>query len=314
MHPPLAVTSPSFSRHPLLSAETERRFPAARLNRDGHRLAGADLAAFLDGCPAAIVGLERVDAALLEQCPALRVVAKYGVGLDNIDMEACARHRVRVGWRAGVNAAAVAELALALVIGFRRNLFREARNMATGIWHKDGGFGLAETTVGIVGFGHVGGRLAGLLRGLGSRVLANDILDIDERCRAAGVEAMALDRLLDEADIVSLHVPLTARTRRMADAGFLGRMRQGAVLINTARGEVVDLDALLQALQQGRIGGAALDVFDTEPPDRPELLAHPAVVATPHVAGNSNEAVVAMGRAALDALDALIAEAANEVP
>lgn len=313
MQPSLAVTSPSFSRHPLLSVEAGQRFPDARLNSKGRRLAGADLVAFLDGCPAAIVGLERVDETLLAQCPTLRFIAKYGVGLDNIDLDACARHGVRVGWRAGVNAAAVAELALAMAIGFRRNLFREARNMTAGIWHKDGGFGLAETTVGIIGLGHVGRCFAGLLRGMGARVLANDIVDIADCCATAGIEAASLDRLLAEADIVSLHVPLTAQTRNMVDAAFLRRMRCDAVLINTARGQVVDPDDLLQALQAGIIGGAALDVFDSEPPDRPGLLAHPAVVATPHVAGNSNEAVIAMGRAALAALDEMRAAAADEL-
>ena len=238
-------------------------------------------------------------------------MAKYGVGLDNIDFDACSRHRVRVGFRAGVNAGAVAELALALAIGFRRNLFREARNMAAGTWHKDGGFGLSETVVGIVGLGHVGRAFARLLRATGATVLATDIVDIGDWCAANGVRAATPDRLLQEAHVVSLHVPLTDRTRNMVDAGFLSRMRDDAVLINTARGDVVDLDALLAALQAGGIAGAALDVFDVEPPQRPGLLAHPAVVATPHIAGNSNEAVLAMGRAALDALDALLAEDAE---
>ena len=142
-------------------------------------------------------------------------------------------------------------------------------------------------------------------------MLATDIVDIGDWCAANGVRAATPDRLLQEAHVVSLHVPLTDRTRNMVDAGFLSRMRDDAVLINTARGDVVDLDALLAALQAGGIAGAALDVFDVEPPQRPGLLAHPAVVATPHIAGNSNEAVLAMGRAALDALDALLAEDAE---
>ncbi|MFC3228847.1 NAD(P)-dependent oxidoreductase [Marinibaculum pumilum] len=311
MSPSLAVTSPSFSRHPVLGPETCRRYPAARLNLAGDRLSESGLAAFVGDATALIVGLERIDETLLAACPGLRYVAKYGVGLDNIDFDACARRQVRVGYRAGVNAGAVAELALALAIGFRRNLFREARNMAGGIWHKDGGFGLSETCVGIIGLGHVGRAFTRLLRAAGARVLATDIVDIDDWCAAHGVAAVTPAALLQEAQIVSLHVPLTERTRFMVDAAFLARMRADAVLINTARGDVVDLDALLAALQSGRIAGAALDVFDVEPPHRPELLAHPGIVATPHIAGNSNEAVLAMGRAALDALDELLSQDAK---
>ena len=178
--------------------------------------------------------------------------------------------------------------------------------MANGIWHKDGGFGLAESCIGIIGLGHIGRAFARLLRAAGATVLATDVVDIAAWCAENGVEQVDQDQLLRQSDIVSLHVPLTDRTRLMVDAGFLQRMRSDAVLINTARGSIVDPDALLAALRAGIIAGAALDVFDVEPPQRPDLLAHPALVATPHIAGGSNEAVLAMGRAALDALEEIL--------
>lgn len=298
----LAVSSPSFSRHPVLRGEAVEHFPRARFNLAGERLADAALAAFLDGSEAAIVGLERIDRALLAQCPSLRMVAKYGVGLDNIDVAACAERQVRVGWRPGVNAGAVAEMVLALAIGFRRNLFREARNMAAGVWNKDGGFGLAETRIGIVGLGHVGRCLAILLRGFDAEVLATDILDIAPWCRDHGVHPVTLGRLLAESDLVTLHVPLTPETCGLVDGAFLARMRPGAVLINTSRGAVVDAAALRDALDRGGIAGAALDVFEVEPPTDRAFLAHPRLIATPHIAGNSNEAILAMGRAAIEAM------------
>jgi D-3-phosphoglycerate dehydrogenase len=299
----IAVTTPTFSRTPELRAELLARFPGAVFNEAGRRLAGDELAAFLAGAVGAVIGLEPVDAALLAACPDLRMVAKHGVGLDTVDLEACRARGVAVGWSGGVNRRSVAELALCFMLGLNRNVFRVSTALRGGLWDKSGGRQLSDCTVGIVGLGCIGQDLARLLRPLGCRVLANDILDLEGLCREQGWRAVDKPTLYAEADVVSLHVPLTPLTRGLIDGEALARMKRDAFLINTARGEVVETAALKAALQAGTIAGAALDVFDPEPPVDAELLALPNLVATAHIGGNAREAVLAMGRSAIGHLE-----------
>ncbi len=309
--PVVKVTSPSFSQSPALRAETLALFPDAVFNEDGLRLAGADLIAFLDGADGAVIGLESVDAALLEACPRLRIVAKYGVGLDTIDLGACRQRGVTVGWTCGVNRQSVAELVLCFMLGLCRNVFRVSAQLRDGVWDKNGGRQLSGRTVGVVGLGNIGREVAALARAFGCRVLANDILDISEYCRDHGITAVDKETLYAESDIVSLHVPLTADTRHLVGERVLAAMKPSAFLVNTARGEIVDQAGLKRALQKGAIAGAALDVFETEPPGDPEFLNLPNLVATAHIGGNAAEAVLAMGRSAIGHLRAFFPEAAG---
>lgn len=299
----IAVTSPSFSRHPLLRDELLARFPGARLRDDEARLDGEYLRTYLAGCDGAVIGLEAVDAALLEALPNLRIVAKYGVGLDNIDQAACAGRGVAVGWTPGVNAQSVAELALCLMLGLMRNVFFTGTQLRAGQWIKRGGRQLSEKTVGVIGVGHAGQALIRLLAPFGCRVLANDIADRDAFCAATGAVVASKERIFAEADIVTLHVPLTADTRHLINIETLSRLRPGAFVINTARGQVVDEAALKSALDSGHLGGAALDVFAEEPPRDRALIEHPRLVATPHIGGNADEAMLAMGRSAIGHLE-----------
>lgn len=295
----IAVTSSSFSRHPLLRAELLAHFPDARLRDDEDRLDGERLRTYLSDCDGAVVGLETIDAALLDALPGLRIVAKYGVGLDNIDTGACATRSVAIGWTPGVNAQSVAELSLCFMLGLCRNVFFTSTRMRAGDWVKRGGTQLAGRTVGIIGVGHTGQALVQLLAPFSCRILANDIADRGEFCARTGAIACDKTRIWDEADIVSLHVPLTPTTHHLLDAETLSRLRRGAFVINTARGSVVDTAALKAALESGHIGGAAIDVFEEEPPTDRTFIEHPRLVATPHIGGNADEAVLAMGRSAI---------------
>ncbi|CAK0769471.1 Hydroxyacid dehydrogenase [uncultured Gammaproteobacteria bacterium] len=297
--PVIAVTSPSFAHTPDLCADLLAAFPRARLNSGGKRLAGAELVAFLAGAEGAVIGLEQVDGALLDACPGLSMVAKYGVGLDNLDLDACRARGVAVGWTAGVNRRSVAEMTVGLMIGLTRNLFLTSRQLQGGVWNKNGGIQLSEGTVGLIGFGNIGTEVARLLCPFGCRVLANDLRDIAAACTETGAEPATKDQIYAEADIISLHVPLTELTRNLFDAATLARLRPGAFLINTARGGIVDQRALAMALKSGYLAGAALDVYDFEPPTDADLLGLPTLVATPHIGGNSREAVLAMGRSAI---------------
>lgn len=301
--PPLIkVTSPSFSKNETLVLELASQPFRVVLNSTGERFEGDSLARYLSDADAAIIGLEKVTPGLLDRCPRLRLVAKYGVGLDNVDLDACRERHVAVGWTPGVNRHAVAEQTLGTLIGLTRNLFFSTRKLQQGIWQKTGGRQVSGLVVGIIGLGQVGRELVRLLHPFGCTLLANDIVDIRDFCDDWGVIAASKEEILSRCNAVSLHVPLTSLTRHMIDAAALARMRPDSFLINTSRGEVIDQPALKQALKAGRIAGAALDVYASEPPADLEFLKLPNLVCTPHIAGNSLEAVVAMGRSAIQHL------------
>lgn len=297
--PRIVVTSPSFTRNPTLRAELTALFPDARFAPGETVLSGQALLDHIGDAECALVGLEKITEALLEAKPNLRFIAKYGVGLDNIDQEACARHGVGIGWTGGVNARSVAEMTLCFMLGLPHNIFRASTLLRGGQWWKRGGVLMSERTIGLIGIGHVGQALLRLLAPFGCRILANDIADRTTVCAAYGAIACDKARLYAEADIVSLHVPLTDDTHHLINAQTLAAMKPGSFLINTARGPVVDQTALKTALATGHLGGAALDVFETEPPTDQEFLALPGLVPTPHIGGNAEEAVLAMGRSAL---------------
>jgi len=300
---PIAVASRSFSRHPVLRAELQERYGDVRFNDEGVALSGAAFIAFARGRRKMITALEHIDEATLDALPELEVISKYGVGTDMLDLRAMARRGVRLGWTGGVNRRSVTELALAFMIALLRDLPQVDREVSTGTWRNRTGRQLSGRTVGLIGCGHIGKDITPFLRAFGCPVLAHDILDFPEFYAAHQVEPVGLDELLRRADIVSLHVPLDDSTRGMLSAARLALMRPDALLVNTARGGLVDEPTLKQMLLDGRLGGAAFDVFATEPPEDAELLGLPTFLATPHIGGSSEEAILAMGRAAIAGLD-----------
>jgi (S)-sulfolactate dehydrogenase len=229
----------------------------------------------------------------LERC---RVVGRLGVGLDNIDLPACEARGIRVIPATGANAASVAEYAIAAAMLLLRGVYGATPEVAAGRWPRTALSHGRETggkTLGIVGFGDIGRHTARLAMGVGMRVIAwrGRRERHDPLFTAADVRALDLDELLAEADVVSLNVPLTPHTRGLIDAGAIGRMKRGAVLVNTARGGIVDEIALAEALRNGRLGGAALDVFEAEPlPHSAHFEGCPNLLLTPHVAGVTQEA------------------------
>ncbi|MDP2621243.1 MAG: phosphoglycerate dehydrogenase [Hyphomicrobiales bacterium] len=300
---PIAVTSRSFSVHPVLRAELLERYSDVRFNDQGLKLAGERLVEFARGRKKLITGLETLDESILASLPELEVVSKYGVGTDMIDMAAMARHGVRLGWTGGVNRRSVAELVIAFMISLLRLVPLVGREVHEGIWKNRIGRQMSGRTVGIIGCGHIGKDLTPLLRAFGCRVLAHDLLDFPQFYAAHQVEPVGLEEILRRADIVTLHVPLDDSTRGMLSADRLALMKPDALLINAARGGLVDEDALKAMLKDGRLAGAAFDVFAIEPPQDLELLRLSNFLGTPHIGGSSEEAVLAMGRAAIEGLD-----------
>jgi len=310
----VVVASRSFSRHPILRAELLARFPDASFNDAGKSLAGEALIAHLRGHDAAITALERLDESLFEALPELKVIGKYGVGLDMIDLDAMRRHGVRLGWTGGVNKRSVSELVIAMAIALLRHVPQGNLEVRAGGWRQLQGRHLSGRCVGIIGCGHIGKDLTPLLKAFGCTVLAHDIRDYAAFYAAHGVEKVGLDDLLARADVVTLHLPLDASTTSILSADKLGLMRPDAILINCARGGLLDEAALKTMLVTGKLAGAGLDVFNGEPPEDRQLLGLPNVLATPHIGGSAEEAVLAMGRAAISGLfQAVVPQPGSEV-
>jgi phosphoglycerate dehydrogenase-like enzyme len=300
---PVAVASHSFPKNSTLRQELLARYPGSAFNESGSPLNGTALVAFLEGHDKAITGLERLDESIFAALPALEIVSKYGVGLDMIDLAAARRHGVSIRWTPGVNRQSVAELAVAFMIALARNLMPLASEVRSGVWTHGGGRQISSATIGILGCGNVGQSVARLCRAFGARVVAYDIKRYDEFYREAGVRPVGFDSLLRESDFLTIHVPLDGSTRGMIGEPQLAMMKPSAFLINTARGGIVDESALKRALVNQKLAGAAFDVFALEPPADTELLLLPNFVGTPHVGGSTSEAVLAMGRAAIEGLD-----------
>ncbi|GAB6052599.1 phosphoglycerate dehydrogenase [Magnetospira thiophila] len=299
----IAVTSRSFSRHPVLRAELLARYSQVTFNDAGLSLDGESLIDFLRGHDRAITALEKMTGAVFAALPELRVLSKYGVGFDMLDLTAMAERGIKLGWTGGVNKRSVAELTIALAIALLRHVQAANREVLAGTWRQHMGLHLSERTVGIVGCGHAGKDLGILLRAFGCRVLAHDIRDFPDFYAAHGVEPMGLEDLLRGSDIVTLHLPRDPSTENILNAERLALMKPGAYLINAARGGLLDEVAAKAMLLDGRLAGAAFDVFAQEPPRDDELLHLPNVIVTPHIGGSAEEAILAMGRAAIAGLD-----------
>ncbi len=233
--------------------------------------------------------IDRVDEALLARMPRLRVVSNMAVGVDNIDLEACRRRGIPVGHTPGVLTDAVADLTLALLLAVARGIFpaaQDAREGRWGLWSPTRWLGadLQGRTLGIVGLGGIGQAVARRAVGFGLRIVYASRTPKPEAESAYGARRLPLDELLAVSDFVSLHVPLTPETRGLIGEAALRRMKATAYLINMARGPVVDTDALVRALQEGWIAGAALDVTDPEPlPSEHPLYRLPNCVIVPHI-------------------------------
>jgi D-3-phosphoglycerate dehydrogenase len=304
----VAVCSRSFSRNTALRGELQARYEHVTFNDSGLQLEGDSLVEFLRGHDKAITALETISDAVLARLPDLKVIGKYGVGLDMIDMEAMRRYGKRLGWTGGVNRRSVSELVISFAIAMLRHVPAAQREVLAGTWRQHVGGYLSERTVGIIGCGNIGKDLVLLLKPFSCTILANDIKDFPDFYAAHGVRPVSLEVLLADSDIVTLHVPLDDGTRDMLDEKRLSLLKPSAVLINAARGGLVDELALKRMLKQKQLLAAAFDVFAVEPPQDRELLELPNFLVTPHIGGSAEEAILAMGRAAMDGLDR------NEIP
>jgi D-3-phosphoglycerate dehydrogenase len=254
-------------------------------------LSAPDLRRIILGYEGLILGLDYCDATVLAASDRLRAISRYGSGVDRVDVEAATRQGIVVTTTPGVNRVAVAELALGLMFSLARSIPHVVINTRSGVWERVRGWELYDKTLGIIGFGAIGREVAVRALALGMHVLAYDPFSTVD---LPGVQAVDLPLLLREAHIVSLHCAVTPETEGLINAGRIAQMRDGAYLVNTARGELVDEDALYAALKSGKLAGAASDVFRQEPPEGSPLLTCDNFLATLHMGGTSRESTLRM--------------------
>ena len=295
--PRIAVTSPIYIFLPHLRDELRKVRPDVKFKDKPERFTEDELIAFFDGCDVAIIGLDRITERLLTARPKLKTIVCSSIGLDHVDAAACRRHGVRIAWKAGLNRQSVAELTIALMIDALRKATFYGRGLRNGDWPMwREGRHLQGRTVGIHGCGNIGKRVAELLQPFGVTLLASDRIDYGDFYKKNNVTPLAPEALRARADIVTIHLPKNASTTGMYTASVLDQMKPGAILVNTARGGIVDEDALIARLKDGRIAAAAFDVFALEPIKNMELVNLPNVVATPHIGGSATEAWEAVAR------------------
>lgn len=238
-----------------------------------------------------IVGVDLIDQAFIDQCPQLKVICKFGVGTDNIDVAYAESKGIYVGRTIGSNSIAVAEHVMALIYSESKNIYETVREVKEGEWQKPTGRELYGKTIGIIGFGAIGKQLARQAQGVGMHVRIYDVYDVPvEELKQYDAEQLALETLLQESDYVSLHLPLTEKTKNLISTAELNRMKDNACLINTARGGIVDEEALSKALAGKVIRSACFDVFSSEPPKSEDpLLARENFYLTPHTGARTIE-------------------------
>ncbi len=291
------VTPTSYGKNdPRLKSELEALVGEVVYNPTGKPLSSAEVAQLLPGIDGYIAGLDAIDCAALQAADRLKVIARYGVGVDGVDLAAAKGKGITVTNTPNANSVSVAELALGLILALARQIPLASAATRQGQWPRLAGVSLQGKTVGILGLGAIGKQLALRLAGFDCAVLAYDPYPDEAFAHDHRVTLLPREEVAARADFLSLHLPLLPETRQMVNEGFLAGMKRGAFLVNTSRGEVVDEDALCRAIQSGQVGGAGLDAFCAEPPDpQHPLLGLPQVIATPHLGAQTDGATNTMG-------------------
>lgn len=280
---PRSVTSEG---HPALERLARAGFEIA-MPPAGKMPAASDLKQLLPGCVGWLAGVEPITDDVLSAASDLRVISRNGTGVDAIDLESARRRGIEIRRADGANARGVAELAIGMILALARSLPFSDAAIKDGGWSRRKGFELEGKTLGIVGCGKIGRIVAALARGLGMQVIGHDPFAES----ADDLPLLELDKLFALSHVITLHCPPPADARPIVDARRLGLTMPGIVIVNTARHELVDIPALVAAIERGHVAGAALDVFDAEPPVERSHLASDRILATPHIGGFTNESV-----------------------
>lgn len=293
----LLVTPTSYGKNDArLKTELEALVGEIIYNPTGKPLTSAEVARLLPGIDGYIAGLDVIDADALKSADKLKVISRYGVGFDNVDLEFAKTRNVVVTNTPGANSVSVAELALGLILALARQIPEAVDAVHQGRWPRFSGVSLEGKTIGILGLGAIGKQLARRLAGFDCKIMAYDPFADTQFACDNQITLAEMDQVIAASDFVSLHLPLLPETRGIVDDNFLNKMKKGSYLVNTSRGEAVNEEALLRALQSGHLKGAGLDAFIVEPPDPGNpLLALPNVIVTPHLGAQTDGATSNMG-------------------
>jgi len=262
-----------------------------------------ELIPLLEGCSGYLAGLDFITEKVLESTKTLRVISRYGIGCDRVDLEAARKHGITVTNTPGANADAVADLTLGLMLAVARGIPLLDKTTKQGDWLRRTGIELGGKTLGLVGFGMIGKKVAKRAAGFGMTVIAYDPFIDKEYAGSNNVLPVVFDRVITDSDFLSLHLPYSEKTKNIISRDAIDQMKRGAVIINTSRGGLIDEEALLDALKNEKLSGAGLDAYAKEPPDTGyPLFDLPNVVTTPHTAAHTKEATLNMAAMAVDNL------------
>jgi len=296
------VSANSYGKYnQVLKDELEQLVGEVVYNTTGKPLSSEQVKAFLPGIDGYIAGLDQIDQHALQAADSLKIIARYGVGVDQVDLEAAREKGIIISNTPGANSASVAELALGMLLMLARQIPVATSAIHKGEWPRLPGLTLEGKTVGILGLGAIGKHFARRLVNFDCRLIAYDPYADEAFARLHNIGLVPLDELVAQSDFISLHLPLLPETRGMVNDAFIQSMKQGSFLINTSRGELIEEAALVKGLGTGHLQGAGLDAFIKEPPDPDNpLLSFPQVICTPHLGAQTDGATNNMGRMALD--------------
>lgn len=285
-------TSPTFGYYVSEPTEYLKRHDCkVELVPQGKKMSEEELAQSVTECDAIIVGVEKITATVIQTSKKMKVIAKHGAGVDNIDVKTASDRKIVVTSAPGANSDAVADLTLGLFLSLARQIPYADRSVKEGGWPRVVGVQVNEKVLGIIGLGQIGKKVAQRALGFDMKVLAYDVVKDDAFAQKRGITYLSLDEILSQSDFISIHLPLIPSTLRLIGERELHLMKKEAFLVNISRGDIVDEEALYQALKERRIRGAALDVFSQEPPRDNPLLALDNVISTPHMGGYTYEAL-----------------------
>ncbi len=296
----IGIPNNAFSSNKILITELKKVSSDLKINESKIRLNGEELINFLNGCEVAIIGMEEINNEIIEQLPGLKFISKFGVGMNNINLEDLKKNNVGFDVTKGINKRAVSELTLGLILNLIRNISKSSTETKSGAWNKNGGEGLSSITLGIIGFGYIGKDLAKLISPFGTRILINDIKKVSLPKNLKNIKIVEKDYLYRNSDVISIHTPLTELTFNMINVNVFEKMKKSSFIINTARGGIINERDLYAAIKRDIILGAALDVYENEPPLITDLIKDKRIITTPHIGGNSKEAILKMGMAAIN--------------
>ena len=309
----VAVTSRSFSNNQDLVNTLKAKYSKVIFNKSGATLQGQDLINFLSSADKAIIGIEEISAEILQQLPRLKVISKYGVGINNLDIDSLKSKGVKLGFTPGVNKQSVAELALTLTLLSLRKIHRNHTEITEGIWSQDKGSELFGKTVGLLGFGNIGQKFASFLEPFTCKIIFFDekrfsnqelsSLGLDLEVKKGLIQQGELEEVLSAADILSIHLPLLDATENIINSKELKLLKSSVSIINTARGGIVYEPALHRFLSDNPDAFAAFDVYQEEPALENPLFELPNFFGTSHRSSLTHEGINAMGRAAIAGLD-----------